>query len=132
MAKDYYEILGVDRNATKEDIKKAYKALAKKYHPDVSKEENAEAKFKEASEAFRILIDDKARAHFDKFGSSDFSNMEFSGSNFDFEGFDLDLGDLFEGFFGGSNRRGRRNRGVDLQYNIELTLEEVAFGAEKT
>ncbi|MDP2750125.1 MAG: molecular chaperone DnaJ [Nanoarchaeota archaeon] len=127
--KDYYKILGIGRNASKEEIKKAYKALAKKYHPDVSKETNAEEKFKEASEAFRVLADDKARAHFDKFGSADFSKMDASNFDFDFEGFDFDFGDLFEGFFGGGKRRS--HRGADLQYHMEITLEEAAFGAEK-
>ncbi len=137
--KDYYKILGVDRKAAKEDLKKAYKVLAKKYHPDVSKEPGAEAKFKEASEAFRVLMDDKARAHYDKFGSADFQNMQYSNFDFDFEGFDLDLGDIFEGFFGagaGSSRKGRGRggplRGNDLQYNLEINLEEAAFGVEKT
>src|SRR3989339_328693 len=134
--KDYYKILGVDRNASKEEIKSAYKRLAKKFHPDVNKDPNATEKFKEINEAASVLGDDSKRQQYDQFGADferryhqDFSR-EFSG--FDFE--DLDFGDLFEMFFGGSFRepRSRKHRGRDLRYDIELSLEEAAKGIKKS
>jgi molecular chaperone DnaJ len=139
MSKDYYKILGVERNATKEEIKKAYKQLAKKYHPDINKEQDAQEKFKEINEAASILGNDEKRKTYDQFGSDAFKHGQgngqgFSGfeSGFDFGGgFDFD--EIFEMFFGGSPRsRGRaRGRGNDLRYDLELTLEEAAFGIEK-
>lgn len=140
MAKDYYEILGVDRNASKEEIKKAYKKLAKKYHPDLNKDENASEKFKEINEAASVLGDEKKRAQYDQFGTTaegygyDFSNFDFSEVFQDFGGFSsFDFGDIFDRFFGGSgfSSRGRARRGHDLQYNLDITLEEAASGTSK-
>jgi molecular chaperone DnaJ len=144
MAKDYYKTLGVDKNATKEEIKRAYKRLAKKYHPDLNKDNpDAEPKFKEINEAASVLADDEKRSQYDQFGTTaeNFGGHGFGGFNFDdlmgniFEsGFDFDS--IFDSFFGGSNifgrRRKGRERGADLRYDLEITLEEAAEGAEKT
>jgi len=136
---DYYEVLGLSKGASKEEIKKAYKQLAKKYHPDLNKGDSAsEAKFKEVNEAFSVLNDDQKRARYDQFGSAD-PNMGggFGGGGAGFEGFDFGggFGDIFDSFFGGSGRgragRGPR-RGSDLQYEISITLEEAYAGVKKT
>jgi len=144
-SKDYYKILGVEKNATKEEIKKAYKKLAKKYHPDVSKDPDAAEKFKEVSEAASILGDDEKRQQYDQFGTN---YEQFTGHGFDFSdfGFDFgggfeesvfDFGDVFDRLFGGgyspfSSRRKRGpRRGADLRYDMEITLEDAAFGAVK-
>ncbi|MFO8016714.1 MAG: molecular chaperone DnaJ [Candidatus Woesearchaeota archaeon] len=145
MSKDYYEILGVSRDASKEDIKKAYKKLAKKYHPDINKDDpDAEKKFKEINEAAAVLGDDQKRQQYDQHGTADFSGFQGGGGGFDFsdfmrdtEGFGFDFESIFESFFGGGGMfgggRGRRGprRGSDLVYDMEITLEEAAFGAEK-
>ncbi len=141
--KDYYKILGVDKNATKEEIKKAYKNLAKKYHPDLNKGEGAAEKFKAINEAAAVLGDDEKRARYDQFGTTaeQFAGgrgFDFSDFGFDFGDFaSFDFGDIFDRFFSGggegifgSRRRGPRN-GSDLRYDIEITLEEAAFGTTK-
>jgi len=134
MSKDYYKILGVEKNASKEEIKKAYKTLAKKYHPDINK--GQEDKFKEANEAFSTLNDDQKKAQYDQFGADGpqgFGGQSgFSQGGFN-QGFDFsDLGDIFEGIFGG---RGRKQRpadrsGSDLRFDMEITLKDAAFGKE--
>jgi len=141
MSKDYYKILGVSKNSTKEEIKKAYKKLAMKYHPDRAPEEKKkeyEEKFKKINEAAAILADDEKRSQYDQFGTTaegvggfDFSNMGGQGFDFDsiFESFFGGGG--FSDLFGGRRRRGPR-RGHDLRYDIEITLEEAAEGVEKT
>ena len=141
MSKDYYKILGVDKNATKEEIKKAYKKLAKKYHPDLNKDNSeAEAKFKEINEAAAILADDEKRSRYDQFGTTaegmggfDFSNMSGQGFDFDsiFESF-FGGGGGFGDLFGGGRRSRRQRRGHDLRYDLEITLEEAADGTTKT
>jgi molecular chaperone DnaJ len=148
MAKDYYDILGVDRNSTKKEIKKAYKKLAKKYHPDRFQDSNekkkAEEKFKEINEAAAVLGDEKKRAQYDRFGSAG-EQFDFSGFDFrDFGGFsgfgaDFDFGDIFDTFFGGgfggfsrSRTRNRSYRGSDLRFDLNITLKEVSEGVEKT
>jgi len=140
MPKDYYKILGVEKTATKEEIKKAYKNLAKKYHPDLNKETGAAEKFKEINEAAAVLADDEKRSQYDQFGTTaeqfgpGFQGFDFSDFMSSRAGFDFD--DIFESFFGGSNpfgarrRRGPR-RGADLRYDMEITLEEAAAGATK-
>lgn len=137
MSKDYYNILGVSKTATKDEIKKAYKKLAKQYHPDINKDATAQDKFKEINEAASILGDEEKRKMYDQYGDSAFkhgTNSGFSGfehSNFDFSGgFDFD--EVFEMFFGGNPRRRGRSRGADLRYDLTLTLEEAAFGTDKT
>ncbi len=143
MAKrDYYEILGVSRDASVEDIKKAYRALALKYHPDRNPDnkEEAEARFKEASEAYQVLSDPEKRSQYDRFGHAAFENGQGFGG-FDFGAgfgagasiFEDVLGDLFGDFFGGG-RRGGRHRGVrgdDLRYDLEIDFEDAVRGTEK-
>jgi molecular chaperone DnaJ len=132
--RDYYEILGVARNATPEDIKSAFRRLARQYHPDVSQEPNAEERFKEINEAYAVLSDTDKRAAYDRFGHAGVQN---TGGVPDFT---VDFGDLFEEFFGGfggfgraSGRRARNvpRRGGDIQYAVDLTFEESIFGVEK-
>ncbi len=142
--KDFYQILNVSKDASQEEIKKAYRKLALKYHPDANpnNKEEAEKKFKEIGEAYAILSDPEKRARYDQFGSADTAN---NGAGFDFrnfygEGMD-DFGsfsDIFESFFGGggSSRRNyrraeRARKGANLRYNLEISLKEAAFGAEK-
>ena len=130
---DYYEVLGVERTADGETIKKSFRKLALKYHPDRNPDNpQAEAKFREASEAYQILSDNDQRAQYDRFGHAAF---EGGGSGFDFNsaGFEDIFGDIFGDFFGGGSRRsGRRRRGDDLSYSLEISFEEACFGAEKT
>jgi molecular chaperone DnaJ len=135
---DYYETLGLKKGASKEEIKKAYKKLAMKYHPDVNKDSESEAKFKEINEAFSVLNNDQKRANYDRFGSADaggFGGRGFGGGFSGFEGFDFggsDFGDIFDTFFGGrSRRRSSKTRGSDLVYEIEITLDEAFSGGMK-
>jgi len=133
MGKDYYKILGVEKGATKEEIKKAYKKLAKKYHPDISKEPDAEQKFKEINEAASVLLDDEKRKQYDTYGTTDNFNSGFSG--FDPSDFGIDLSDIFDDIFtsffgfnaGGSASRGKKRRRYsdDIEVELSLTLEEV-------
>jgi len=142
MAKqDYYDILGVSRDASEEEIKKAYRRLARQYHPDVNHEPGAEERFKEINEAYRVLSNPETRAQYDQFGHAAFENggsQGFGGfggfGDFGFGGFE-DLGDIFADFFGGgfSQRQQRRPRkGADLRYDLTIEFEEAAFGVEKS
>jgi molecular chaperone DnaJ len=148
MSKDYYKTLGVDKKASKDDIKKAFRTLAHKYHPD--KGGDAE-KFKEINEAYSVLGDDNKRAQYDQFGSagsqfgggygngfSGFDGFDFSGfSGFNQgqngQSFEFDLGDIFGEFFGGngSSKKGKTKRGKDIQVDIDLSFEDSVFGIEK-
>ncbi|NLL88354.1 MAG: molecular chaperone DnaJ [Firmicutes bacterium] len=138
MAKqDYYEILGVPRDASQEEIKKAYRRLARQYHPDVNKEPGAEERFKDINEAYRVLGDPETRSQYDQFGHAAFENGGFGqgfGGFGDFGfGFE-DLGDIFaDMFFGGSTaRRQRRPRkGADIRVSLTIEFDEAAFGVEK-
>ena len=139
MKKDYYEVLGVSKTATEDEIKSAFRKLAKKYHPDVSKEPNAAEKFKEAQEAYAVLSDANKRKQYDQFGHAAFENNGgFGGANgFDFDFGDIDLGDIFGDFFGGNfGRQGRgksrARKGADTLVRMEITFEEAAFGCKKT
>ncbi len=135
MAKDYYDTLGVDKSATKDEIKKAYKRLAKKYHPDLNKEDDASDKFKEINEAASVLGDDEKRAQYDRFGTADTSGFGgFDFRDFGASGGEFDFGDIFDMFFGGGMRRGGRRhyRGSDLRFDLTLELEEVAENIQKT
>lgn len=128
--RDYYEVLGVDKGAQKTEIKKAYRRLARKYHPDVNKEEGAKEKFQEINEAYEVLGDDEKRARYDQFGHAG-ANQNFGGGGAGFGGFE----DIFDMFFGGGGGGGRRNpnaprQGADLQYRMNLSFEEAAFGKE--
>jgi molecular chaperone DnaJ len=135
--KDYYQILGVDRNSSKEEIKKAYKRLAKKYHPDLNKSDpGASDKFKEINEAAAVLGDDQKRAQYDQFGTSQgFQGFDMSG--FDFTDFmhqsSFDFDDIFDRFFNHSYEQEERgsHRGSNLRFDLEITLEETAFGTTK-
>ncbi len=124
---DYYETLGVGKNASKEEIKKAYKTLAKKYHPDLNpNNKESEKKFKEINEAYSALSDDTKRENYNRFGSADANN--FQGFNSNFQGFD----EVFESFFDlGGGRRGRRSKGRDIKYEMEITFLEACFGVSK-
>jgi molecular chaperone DnaJ len=132
--RDYYEVLGVSRSATEDEMKTAYRRLAKKYHPDVNKDQGAEEKFKEATEAYNVLTDKQKRAAYDRFGHAATSG---AGAN-PFEGFSGMGGfsDIFEQFFGGMGQQpggGQRRvqKGADLKTNVTLTFEEAVFGCEK-
>lgn len=132
--RDYYEVLGVDRGADQETIKKAYRKLAKKYHPDMNPgDKEAEAKFKEATEAYGVLSDEEKRRQYDQYGHAAFENGGAGG--FDFTNMDMgDLfGDLFGDFFGGGRRRtgNEPQRGASLRAVIHLTFEEAVFGCTK-
>ncbi|TSB46772.1 molecular chaperone DnaJ [Alkalicoccobacillus porphyridii] len=128
--RDYYEVLGVDQNASVDEVKKAYRKLARTYHPDVNKEADAEAKFKEVKEAYDVLSDPQRKAQYDQFGHTD-PNQGFGGGGAggDFGGFN----DIFDMFFGGGG--GRRNpngprQGADLQYTMTLEFKEAVFGKD--
>ncbi len=130
MAKDYYQVLGVDRNATDAEIKKAYRRLAHLYHPDKHKgDREAEERFKEINEAYEVLKDPEKRAGYDRFGQAGvgggFGDVGFGG---DFQDF---FGDIFADFFGTRRRRPGPEPGADLRYDLEITFEEAAFGATK-
>jgi molecular chaperone DnaJ len=137
MAKrDYYEVLGISRNASEDDIRNAFRTLAREYHPDVNDSPDAEERFKEINEAYGVLSDEEKRAAYDRFGHQGVKvangGMDWSANFSDFE--DI-LGDLFGfGGFGGRSRSRRRTaprRGADLQYRITLDFEEAVFGTEK-
>jgi molecular chaperone DnaJ len=128
--RDYYEVLGLPRNASSEDIKKAFRKLAFQYHPDRNHDSGASEKFKEINEAYEVLSDADKRASYDRFGHS-FSDGLFGRG---FEGFDFGgFGDIFEAFFGGTGTTTRQapRRGNDLHYSISISFEEAALGCEK-
>lgn len=127
--RDYYDVLGVGKDSSKDEIKKAYRKLARKYHPDVNKEDDAADKFKEAKEAYEVLSDEQKRTQYDQFGHAGAQNQGFGGGAQDFGGF----GDIFDMFFGGGGRRRDPNapqQGADLQYTMTLEFEEAIFGKE--
>ncbi|MFD2046113.1 molecular chaperone DnaJ [Ornithinibacillus salinisoli] len=130
--RDFYEVLGLDQGASKDEIKKAYRKLARQYHPDVNKEAGAADKFKEVKEAYETLNDDQKRAQYDQFGHAGMNGQGFGGFGGgaqDFGGF----GDIFDMFFGGGGRRQDPNaprQGADLQYTMVLDFEEAIFGKE--
>lgn len=130
--RDYYEILGISKNANDEQIKSAFRKKALEFHPDRNKAEDAEQKFKEINEAYQILSDSEKRSKYDQFGHAGVSGAGTGGAGFEggFGGF----GDIFDSFFGGSqSASGRKSsyRGSDLEYPIRLTFEEAVFGGEK-
>lgn len=135
--KDYYEVLGVSKDASEKDIKSAFRKLAKEYHPDVNKAPNAAEKFKEAQEAYAVLSDEGKRKQYDQYGHAAFDQMN-GGAGYDFS--DFDFGDIFSEIFGssfgfGGSRRGsgsRRRRGSDSIMRVNLTFEEAVFGTKKS
>lgn len=137
--RDYYEVLGVDRNADSDTIKKAYRKLAKKYHPDMNPgDKEAEAKFKEASEAYAVLSDDEKRRQYDQFGHAAFDQSAGGTGGFDFSGMDMGdiFGDIFSDFFGGgspfrSADSSQPMRGANLRARVNISFEQAVFGTEK-
>ncbi|MFS0780856.1 molecular chaperone DnaJ [Bacillus sp. 1P06AnD] len=136
--RDYYEVLGVSKTASKDEIKKAYRKLSKQYHPDINKAEDAADKFKEIKEAYEVLSDDQKKAQYDQFGHTD-PNQGFGGGGFGgdfggggFGGFE----DIFSTFFGGGGGRRRDpnapRQGSDLQYTMTISFEDAVFGKETT
>jgi len=133
--KDYYEVLGVERGASAQDLKKAYRRLAMEYHPDRNGSPDAAERFKEINRAYEVLSDADLRARYDRFGHAGVDGAGAGPQGFEgfstFEGF----GDIFDAFFGGGQRGGRKRRGPargsDLRYNLTISFEEAVFGAEK-
>jgi molecular chaperone DnaJ len=144
MAKDYYEMLGVSKDANKEEIKKAFRKMAHQYHPDKNKGDDS--KFKELNEAYQVLSDDTKRAQYDRFGSN-YQNagggfqggfdpngfgFDFSGFQGNAQGFDMgDIGDIFSDFFGGNMGRSQTKRGRDISTEISITFKESIFGVNR-
>jgi molecular chaperone DnaJ len=132
--RDYYEVLGVSRSATDDEIKKAFRRLAKQYHPDANKEPGAEARFIEINEAYEVLSDAQKRDAYNRFGHAGVSNGAGAGGfSGDFAGFGS-INDLFETFFASasaSQRRAGSQRGADLRYDLTITFEEAVFGCQK-
>ncbi len=137
--RDYYEVLGVPKNASDADIKKAFRTLAKKYHPDMHPgDKECEEKFKEAQEAYAVLSDAEKRKQYDQFGHAAFDGTGGAGAGgFDFSGMDMGdiFGDIFGDFFGGGGSRRRANdgpmKGANLRTSVRITFEEAVFGCEK-
>lgn len=135
--KDYYEALGIQKGASEDEIKRAFRKLAIKYHPDKNQgNKEAEDKFKEINEAYQVLSDPEKKARYDQYGTADFDGSGFGSGGFG--GFDFSemggFGDIFDSFFGGGGGSRRRNgpqRGADLEYSVNLTFEEAIFGVEK-
>ena len=144
MAKrDYYDVLGVDKNASEAEIKSAFRKLAKKYHPDVCKDADGAEKFKEAQEAYSVLSDKDKKAKYDQFGHSAFDNNGYSnaGAGFDYGNFDFSsifddifgggFSSPFGGFGSGARNTNAKTKGADVEYTMDVTFEEAAFGAKK-
>ncbi len=138
--RDYYEILGVKKDASKDQLKKAYRRLVKKYHPDVNKEPDAEEKFKEVQEAYEVLSDDGKRSAYDQYGHAGTAGFNPGGSSngFDYQGTPFDMGDIFNTFFGGSDfgfnfsnsERNREDMGSDIRYKVRVSFDEAMKGGE--
>ena len=135
--RDYYEVLGVSKTASDDEIKKAFRTLAKKYHPDMHPgDKECEEKFKEAQEAYAVLSDAEKRKQYDQFGHAAFDGTGGGAGGFDFSGMDMGdiFGDLFGDFFGGGSRRRANDgpmKGSNLRTSVRITFEEAIFGCEK-
>ena len=135
--RDYYEVLGVSKTASDDEIKKAFRTLAKKYHPDMHPgDKECEEKFKEAQEAYAVLSDAEKRKQYDQFGHAAFDGTGGGAGGFDFSGMDMGdiFGDLFGDFFGGGSRRRTNDgpmKGSNLRTSVRITFEEAIFGCEK-
>lgn len=139
--RDYYEVLGVSKTATDDEIKSAFRKLAKKYHPDINKDPDAPEKFKEAQEAYAVLSDKEKRSQYDQFGHAAFNGANgggFGAGGFDFSGFDINLDDILGnmfgggfGFSGGGRQRNYKTKGSDVLRDVTLSFEEAVFGCEK-
>lgn len=130
--RDYYEVLGVSKGASDEDLKRAYRKLARKYHPDVNKDKDAEEKFKEVSEAYQVLSDSDKRARYDQFGHAGLGDQGAGFGGFGGMGGFEDLFDMmFNGGFSGRNTRNSPRPGADLRYELNLSFKEAVFGTEK-
>ncbi|CAM4140783.1 molecular chaperone DnaJ [Lacicoccus alkaliphilus] len=135
MAKrDYYEILGVEKNASKDEIKKAYRKLSKKYHPDINQDEGSDEKFKEVAEAYEVLSDEDKRAQYDRFGHEGMKSQFGGGGGFQSSGGFGGFEDIFSSFFGGGRQADPNapRKGDDLQYTMTIDFEEAVFGVTKT
>ncbi len=133
---DYYETLGVNKNATKDEIKKAFRQMARKYHPDVNKAPDAAEKFKQIGKAYETLSDDNKRQIYDQYGEDGLTNAGYNPNSFNMG--DIDLSDIFSSFFGngfGFNSYEQDpnapQRGDDLRYDLELDFKEACFGVDK-
>ncbi|MBQ4605602.1 MAG: DnaJ domain-containing protein, partial [Clostridia bacterium] len=134
--RDYYEVLGVDKSSDENTIKKAYRQLAKKYHPDMNPgDAEAEVKFKEVNEAYDVLSDPDKKAKYDQYGHAAFDPASGAGAGFGgFGDFGFDINDIFSSFFGGGGGSSRRNgpvRGSNINVRLTLTFEEAVFGCKK-
>ena len=137
--RDFYEVLGVPRTASAEEMKKAYRKLAMQYHPDRNKAPEAPEQFKEINRAYEVLSNDETRTRYDRFGHAGVDGAQGGGAGGGFEGFqNFDgFGDIFDAFFGGAarggggRRRGGPGKGADLRYNMRISFEEAVFGADK-
>jgi molecular chaperone DnaJ len=131
--RDYYQVLGVSRSASADELKRAYRRLARKYHPDVNKAPEAEEQFKEINEAYEVLGDQGKRARYDRFGHAGVQNGGMGSTGF--EGFGFGIDDIFESFFGGTrtgaSARRRPQRGQDLRYDLTIAFREAIFGCEQ-
>ena len=135
MAKrDYYEVLGVEKNASKDEIKKAYRKLSKKYHPDINQDEGSDEKFKEVAEAYEVLSDEDKRAQYDRFGHEGMKSQFGGGGGFQSSGGFGGFEDIFSSFFGGGRQADPNapRKGDDLQYTMTIDFEEAVFGVTKT
>src|SRR5579885_990102 len=132
--RDYYEVLGVSRNATEEELKKAFRRLAKQYHPDANKEPGAEARFIEINEAYEVLSDPQKRTLYDRYGHAGLNGAGVGAGAAGFNDFNFSsINDLFETFFAGATgtRRTGTQRGADIRYDLTITFEEAVFGCQK-
>lgn len=135
--RDYYVVLGIERSANEQEIKRAYRNLARKYHPDINKDHDAEDRFKELNEAYEVLSNADRRSAYDRFGHAAANGGGFNADPFGFGASGSPFADIFESFFGGQQQGGGRRpasppRGADIQVSINLAFEEAVFGAEKS